>query len=113
LPLIQGGSSAYVVPALTIAARIKATGHFANDHERFLVSDIRGGILQTAGVFNKMLRKSEKGTVLAGNHARGAGRNYWQWAYYCILGDEWRHQAAFALGWPNHSSRQHWYIGAA
>lgn len=37
LPIIQGGSFAYISPVLAIAGQIKATHTFASDHERFLV----------------------------------------------------------------------------
>eukprot|EP00882_Tetradesmus_deserticola_P003909 GHRQ01004134.1.p1 GENE.GHRQ01004134.1~~GHRQ01004134.1.p1 ORF type:complete len:143 (+),score=30.74 GHRQ01004134.1:206-634(+) len=46
LPIVQGGSFAYISPVLAIAAQIKATHTFASEQERFLV----GASTSTLGV---------------------------------------------------------------
>jgi xanthine/uracil permease len=37
LPIVQGGSFAYLTPAFAIIGQFKARGGFTSEHERFLV----------------------------------------------------------------------------
>lgn len=50
LPIVQGGSFAYLSPVLTIAAGIQNTMSFASDHDRFLYTMrvLQGGIIGSA-----------------------------------------------------------------
>ncbi|KAI7844268.1 hypothetical protein COHA_002066 [Chlorella ohadii] len=50
LPIVQGGSFAYLSPVLTIAAGIQATQTFSSDHDRFLYTMrvLQGGIIGSA-----------------------------------------------------------------
>ena len=47
LPIIQGGSFAFISPALSIAAAVKAGGGYANEQERFLLTMqiVSGGLI--------------------------------------------------------------------
>ncbi|GBF96299.1 nucleobase-ascorbate transporter-like [Raphidocelis subcapitata] len=47
LPIVQGGSFAYISPALAVTAHVKATMQFASEHERFHYSMrvVSGGII--------------------------------------------------------------------
>jgi nucleobase transporter 1/2 len=49
LPIIQGGSFAYINPVLAIAGQIKATRTFDSDQDRFLVSSAAVPRRNTAG----------------------------------------------------------------
>eukprot|EP00878_Enallax_costatus_P034925 GHUV01038874.1.p1 GENE.GHUV01038874.1~~GHUV01038874.1.p1 ORF type:complete len:186 (+),score=4.15 GHUV01038874.1:191-748(+) len=76
LPIIQGGSFAYISPIVAIAGQIKATQTFANDHECFLVTmrEVQGGIIGSGlivmligltGIIRPVLRAISPITVAA------------------------------------------------
>ncbi len=58
LPIIQGGSFAYLTPTFAVIGQVAARGGYANDHERFLVSQPRKTLGRQVGP--------------AGGHARRA-----------------------------------------
>ena len=47
LPIIQGGSFAFIPPTLSLAAAVKAGGGYANEQERFLLTMqiVSGGVI--------------------------------------------------------------------
>lgn len=76
LPIVQGGSFAYISPVLAIAAQIKATHTFASDHDRFLFTmrEVQGGIIGSGlivmcigltGIIRPVLRAISPITVAA------------------------------------------------
>lgn len=76
LPIIQGGSFAYLVPAFSIIAQVKANNTFPTEHDRFVYTmrELQGGIIGSAvfvvligssGLLNWLLRFISPITVAA------------------------------------------------